>query len=410
MSCSNEVRIPSNWAFLEKEVLKEQPDPELVDIDGLIKWVVECEIADENMVRKYVKIVRPYYFARLLYPILPNNRLCREAFKIFLHFVIAVYRCDDRMETECDLNDMGKICNAYDKLDEQLCETFPKIPTVKEMQSSLKFLSEAKLIAPVTLCMDFVNKVTCAILTHGSVSEDVVFEFRRRLSNSVSIYLKAVKSEKNMTPEDSDNETLWRRIFGGGPLFLLLYVEISSFSLGKTKEFIPTITEMYVVSSLCCIITNDVYSYYRETTESLIYCDSIIKVWLHNKEITTIPEAIARITNILNATVKYMFEMGKNVKIQYPNSPEVHALFEYIAYATIGWMFMHDQGSHRYRDSPWRISLVDVKEIDLQQNKDSYGEDVLKTFLEMSNSKAKKIIDALRGVIAVREDLIYDNC
>ena len=413
MSCSKEVRIPSKWAFLAKEVLKEQPNEELVDIEKLIKWVGECEIGDKNIVQKYVKKIRPYYFARLLYPVLPNDHVCQETFKVFLHFVIAVYRCDDRMEVECDLDDMEKICSAYDHLDEQLCEIFPQIPTVSEIQSSLKFLSEAKLIAPVTLCMDFVNKVIAVILKGGNVSKEVVFEFRRRLSNSVSIYLKAVHSEKKMTAEDTENETLWRRIFGGGPLFLLLYVEISSFSLGKTKEHIPTVTEMYVISSLCCIITNDLYSYHRETSESLIYCDSVIKLWLQNKEISTMPEAIARITTILNATVQYMYEKVENVKVQYPNCPEVHTLYEYIGYATIGWMFMHDQGSHRYQDSPWRISFADVNENELQQwlaNKDPYGVEMINQFLEMSSSKAKKINDALRGEIPVRGKLINDNC
>ena len=412
MSCSKEVRIPEQWACLEKKILKEQPDKELVDIEQLIKWVSECEIGDKDIVQKYVKKINPYHFARFLYPILPNDNLCRETFKVFLHFVIAVYRCDDRMEVECDLNDMEKICSAYDQLDEQLCEIFPRIPTVPEIQTSLKFLSEAKLIAPVTLCMDFVNKVISVVLKYGSYSETDVFEFRRRLSNSVSIYLKAVESEKKMTAGDTENETLWRRIFGGGPLFLLLYVEISSFSLGKTSEHISTVTEMYVVSSLCCIITNDVYSYHRETTESLVYCDSVIKLWLRNKEISTIPEAIARIAKILNAIVQYMYEKVENVKSQYPNCPEVHVLYEYIAYATIGWMFMHDQSNHRYRDSPWRISLADVSQDDMQQwlaDKDPYGVDTIKQFLEMSSSKAKKIIDALRGEIPVRGQLINEN-
>jgi hypothetical protein len=138
----------------------------------------------------------------------------------------------------------------------------------------------------------------------------------------------------------------------------------------------------------------------------------VIKLWLRNKEISTIPEAIARIAKILNAIVQYMYEKVENVKSQYPNCPEVHVLYEYIAYATIGWMFMHDQSNNRYRDSPWRISLADVSQDDMQQwlaDKDPYGVDTIKQFLEMSSSKAKKIIDALRGEIPVRGQLINEN-
>ena len=413
MSCGKEVRIPSNWAKLEKEVLMEEPDEDLIAMDELIDWVIECEVGDEDFARNYVKKVKPYNFLRCLYPVLPNNYLCRAMFKTFLHFLIAVYRIDDVMEKNCTEDDMLKICNAYNMLDGQLCDTFPELPCINEIKHSLDYLGNRKLVSPVTMLMDFVNKVISLLLKHGNVSEDDVFEFRRRLSNTMSIYLQAVVSEKRMTAKDTENETLWRRIFGGGPLFLLMFVEISSFSVGKVKKHMPAITEMYVISSLCCIITNDVYSYHRETNDGLTECDSVIKLWLHKKEVSSVPEAVGKITRILNAIFTYMYEKVEKIKVKYPNSPELHRLLDYIAYATTGWIFIHDQASPRYEDSPWRLSLSDVEENELEGwliKKDVYGWYVVQQYLEMPNTKAKTFIDALRGVITVREQFTETLC
>ena len=414
MSCSKEVRIPSDWATLQREVLKEEVDPELINVDELIKWVVECGIGDENVIRKYLKVLKPYHVGRCLYPVVPSNRLCREAFKVFMQFIIGFYVSDDFIEKECDVNNLEKMSSDYDKLDEKLCEIFPKIPTIKDLKSLFELLPNActnSVRAPIFLCMDFVNRVTALVLREGDVSEKVVFDFRRFLSNTLSIYLKGVKSEK-MTEKDTENDVLWRRIFGAGTMFGMVYTEISSFAMGKTKEHAQTVMEMYVVNSLCGIVTNDLYSLYRESAEAIV-CDNVVKFWLRKKEVASMPEAVVRCTRILNTIIQYVYEKVENVKTQYPDSPEIHALFLHIAHHIIGCFFVHEHACDRYQDSPWRLSLADVKEDEVDQwlaEKDSYGVYVLNQFIA-TNTKAKKIIDALQGGVGdFNDELIYGTC
>ena len=214
MSCSKEVRIPSDWAFLKKEVLKEEIDPELFNVDELVKWFIETEAGDETTIRKYVKVIGPYYFGRCIY-VVPKNRLCREAFKVFTYSIIGLYLIDDMMEKECDSSEMEKTCSEYDKLDEKLCEIFPKIPTLQDLKSLLKFQPSTKLRGPILTCMNLVNRVTALILKDGNVSEKVALDFRRLLSNTASLFLKGVKFEKQTSTESTENEILWSRITAG---------------------------------------------------------------------------------------------------------------------------------------------------------------------------------------------------
>ena len=148
-----------------------------------------------------------------------------------------------------------------------------------------------------------------------------------------------MKSEK-MTEKDTENETLWRRMFNGGPFPLVMYTEISSFALGKTKELAQTVVEMYVVNALCCIVINDLYSLYRESADAIV-CNNVVKCWLRKKEITSMPEAVARCTRVLNTIIQHIYKKVENVKTQYPDSPEVHELFLHIAHCIIGWFFVH---------------------------------------------------------------------
>ena len=416
MSCSKEVRIPSDWAILQREVLKEEVDPELINVDELIKWVIECGFGDENVIRKYLKVIKPYHFGRCCFPVVPNNRLCREAFKVFVQFIVGLYVSDDFLEKECDINDLKKISSDYNKLEEKVCEIFPKIPTIKDLKSLFELLPNARtnsVKAPIFLCMDFINRVAALVLREGDVSEKVVFDFRKFLSNTFSIYFNGVKAEKKMTEKDTENEVFWRRIFGGVPMFVGLYAEISSFAMGKTKEHAQTVIEMYLVNAFCCIVVNDLYSLYRESAEAIV-CDNVVKFWLRKNEITSMPEAVVRCTRILNTIIQYTYKKVENVKTQYPDSPEVHALFLHIAHNITGWLFVHEYACDRYQDSPWRLSLADVKEDEVHQwlaEKDSYGVYVLNQFIA-TNTKAKKIIDALQqgdpGDLS--DDLIYDTC
>ena len=411
MWCGKEVRVPSQWAALSKEILKEKEDPELLDMDGMIKWLSECDVCDESTTRAYKKKLNSYYFMRLLYPILPKDKLCLEAWKIFLHYSVAIFCFDDRLEMECDHNDMEKVCNAYESLNEQIDEMFPQVLTIKEMQSSLKFLSDSKLIASVVISVDFVNKVTSSIIKYGNYSEAVVLEFRRRLSNMVAQYFRSVQLERTILPRNAANKTLWRRIFNGGPLVFTPYVEISLFSLGKVKEHIPTINEMLVVSAFLCIVVNDLYSYYREENESVL-SDNVVRQWLGDKEISSMPEAVKKVTRIANACMQYMFKKVQRVKLDYPNSPEAHVLYEYIAYTAVGGLFIHEQGCERYADSPWRMLLTDVEDDEVQEwlaCKDSHGFEVLNQFLEKSNPKAKRIIDALSNDKLIRRALVDES-
>ena len=405
MSEKNVVRIPMKWGRIEREILTQNTIPELVDTNRLISWVKECNLADEALVTKYMNVIRPYHFSRLLFPILPDKDVCREAFAVFIEFVIVLYLCDDELEAKCNLNELEIVCSAYDFLDEKLKQCFPKIPSVEELRSFLPHVKKERLLALVVSLIDSVSRVVSPLLKYSVFPQESVFDFRCRFAHSLGYNLKGVLHEKKMLGGVSENKLLWRRIFEGAPITFLMYLEISSLSVTGSNKHIPIATEMYILSSLCCMVTNDVYSYHRECNEGL-KVDNIISLWLHNKQIASVAEGVSRISRIVNSAVKYMLAKVKSMKSEYPNNFNVQTLTEFIALSSVGWLYMHDQGVPRYSDSPWRLNLVDIEESDINSwlaEKDPYADGVIDQF-KYSNLDAKKFIDSLCEKTSVSEE------
>lgn len=77
----------------------------------------------------------------------------------------------------------------------KLKRNFPKCPSIEEMKESLKHLKNKFSIAAITMVMDFVNQSALFFLRQGRTCKERVDNFRRRLSNAVSIYYQAVKNK-----------------------------------------------------------------------------------------------------------------------------------------------------------------------------------------------------------------------
>ena len=292
MSCSKEVRYPSNWLKVQWDAYVKPIDESLVGLEELTKWIVEIGVADEITVRKYVESTNPFGCVRSFYPIFPYTKTWRGLFKIMVQFTVALFILDDIFELDSNLNDMKKICNAYDQLDKKLREIFPKVASVKELQHYLPSLVDKSIISYVTILMDYVNRCARVLLQDGSLSQDAIFDYRNRISNTLSLALQGVLWEKVRTTQDTQNELLWKRVFTGAGVLLVPILESSSHSLGKIKEHIPAISQLYVLQGLYCVLLNDIYSYYREEKHGRNANENLIKFWLEKKETTNVPESV----------------------------------------------------------------------------------------------------------------------
>ena len=191
---------------------------------------------------------------------------------------------------------------------------------------------------------------------------------------------------------------LWRRCFD--VITVPSYVALESFTrAGETGELpIRLLYELYMHGILYATIINDLYSYHREKFDN---CDNVIKVWLQENPVTSVEDSNKNICKILDAIMQFMFEKIQEAKAKYPNDLELQALLDYIAYLTVGWIFVHNTAAPRYRESPYQVTLTEIQENEIPKwlkEKDEFGWDVLRRFSgKMNSEKGIRIIDALCG-------------
>ena len=254
-----------------KEATTAPLDKELLGLQEMIDWAVECELCDEDLVKKYCKKTRPYFFLRSIYPVIPDDTLCREIFKVLIHFILLLFVADDQMELQSE-EEGRHMCVSFAQLDNRSRESFPEFPTVEEMKKIVRQTSTPSIVGPTVVYVDFVNKMALVLLKHGSYSHDVVYDFRLRASNMVSIYIQSAVSEKVKKKSETVLENYWRRVFGGCIFPFLLLADVFSGALGMTKQHFGVITEIYLYSVMFCIAVNDFVSYPREKDT---ICDNI---------------------------------------------------------------------------------------------------------------------------------------
>ena len=109
----------------------------LLGLQEMIDWAAECELCDEELVKQYCKKVQPYFFMRSMYPVIPDDTLCREIFKVLVHFVLLLYVADDQMELQSE-EEGRNLCAGFAQLDDRSRESFPEFPTVEEMKKIVR--------------------------------------------------------------------------------------------------------------------------------------------------------------------------------------------------------------------------------------------------------------------------------
>lgn len=406
MSCSKEVRAPRKWVQRQREMQKVKVDDNLISMDELIELVVECGLCDEASVKKMYERTNTYQFMWTLIPTVPSDQWQFEIFKTSLHFLCALFLVDDAVESYSE-KQMKEMSDAYDMLEKQVCEKFPCFPSINEMKQSLKHLNNPFDIASITFCMHYVNKIASVLVNEGSTPQNVVYNFRRRTSNAISISFQAVLIKAKLGSNVTGDEMLWRRVYDG---LVILFYQFGELVLGLTKnteKYMTVITELRLLGCLYCIVINDLYSYHRD---KLVSSDNIIKTWLLGKVVSNLSEASSRCCEILDAVMQYMHERVERIRQSYPGCPELEALLETTVYTTVGWIFAHTAVVPRYSESPLKVHLVEVEESELHTwfcEKNHYGRSVIQKFLKAVNDeKHKGILDALSGFVDGRGQLL----
>ena len=411
MACSKPIHVPSEWA---KFVKLEQRDEELMGMDELINWALECGICSEDVVKKYCINVRPYFGMRALYPFVPDNPFCRELFKIFVHFMVLLFIADDTMELLSE-DELLNISAGFARLDDLSRNSFPEIPTVEEMKKTINQSSTPDIIGKTVLLADIPNKLVSVFIKHDIYPLDIVYDTRLRASNIISIAIQAVLAGKNKRKSGTLLETLWRRAFDSCTLPFHMLGEVFSGALGKTKQHFRVITELSMCSSFYCVVINDMYSYHLECDGAF---ENVFKAILAERE-GNIVEAVEKNAQIADAILKYMYEKMQETINQCPNSAELRSLFQCIAQSALGWFRMHQIITPRYEKSALKFTLVEVPKGQFPMRlseKDNYGDRIVKELMQlveqrMADGKMEALCGAFplhKNVAAFKEDGLYE--
>ena len=416
MACSKPIRVPREWTKFMKEATTAPLDKELLGLQEMIDWAAECELCDEELVKIYCKKFRPYFFIRSIYPVIPDDTLSRELFKVFVHFVLLVYVADDQMELQSE-EEGRNMCVGFAQLDDRSRESFPEFPTVQEMKKIVRQMSTPSIVGPTVFYGDFVNKMVSILLKDGNYSHDVVYDFRLRASNMISMYIQSVATEKFKKKSETVLKNYWRRIFGGCILPFHLLADVYSGALGMIKQHVGVITDIYLYSTMFCVAVNDFVSYPREKDG---ICDNIFRAILAEQEEKNISGAAEKLAQNAEAILKRAYEKIQEYLKQHPGIPELRSLFDYLGRCTAGWLWLHCFVVSRYVESSFKFTLVEVDDEHLSiwlSEKSNDGDGVIKDFLEMANQRrADVIMDALCGEFpihkknfAFNEDGLYET-
>ena len=409
MAFSKPIYAPKKWAEKAKGVTSMNEEKQLVGMDELINWVTECELAGEATVRKYWDTVRPYHFMRCLYPVFPDNILCKEFFKVLLHASISIYIADDQLEKQS--REEAKIaCAAHARIDQQSTKRFPNLPTIQEMKQILSTFSTPSIVGPTTMFADFGNRLAKVLLLHGNWNGNVVADFRLRNSNLVSMYFQAIQAEKTPNKKNTTLETLWRRIFGGVAVPYSSLAEIASGAIRNSKQHIAVITDMHLLSGLFATTINDLYSYFLEKSS---ICDNVVAALLHEKTAENVSEAVDKVAQILDAILKLMYKKAEQIKLQFPDNRELRDFFDYVGQVTVGWYYLHECALPRYQGSPWRVHLEEIDEDEIPKwlsEKGKYGSKVMQELMELVQERmADGKMDAVHGKFPINEKYVAEK-
>ena len=377
------------------DILKEVKHADLEADNEVAKWIVGLGLSDKSAAEKYIDNIRPYHFMHCMAVPGPSNPLCRNIFKTSQLYLTGIFVFDDFLE-QTSLAEVEQISDSFDMLNEQIRERFPVIPTNAQMIRSLKI--NEKLIPHVLMHIDWLNTIANDLLQHGDFSIDDVWDFRCQMSAWIRKYFDDVRSQVGQKVKVTTADFMRLRIIDGAPAQFVKINEILVGAVGKCKAHVTITTQLYILSELVCVLINDCYSYHRE---NIVTIYNTIKVIHENKEVSEVPDAVSKLLQTINATIKYMYQTIEKTKHKYSDNPVLLKVLDAIGGATAGWFFIRDEVSPRYQATPRRFSLVEVEEMELKEWRKAADEkpsDLVRPLLYRFNAKTKELIDALAYV------------
>ena len=409
MACSKELRIPKPWLQYHDDIKNEPIDPELFTqekVFALLKNLGLCN--DKSSVEKYVLNVKPYHFVRHQHVNFPNNALKKELYSRWIDAEMALYFCDDVLE-QLTPDEMRQICEAYKLLDEHIRDQFPQFPTITEMKAFLLQQNVNEKFIPQIICLhDISNEIGKSLIAHSNYPQKDVKDFWRRLVVIIALYYEGVWDEVKHTT-GSFYEMVWPRILQSGCMIWLNPHEVLSGVLVKNDEHLTLLTELYFLNTFVCITVNDIYSHTREMGLLATPCSLLRTIMI--SEGASEAEAAQKCIGIINAAVKIMYQKIEKTKQENPDNQHLWKVLDDIGVGTAAWYYFHEY-SPRYDNSPWGLSVVDVKGSELEEWRKCTDEDPPEEVMPMLlnySPQAKKISEAiLSGVVNMGANLLKD--
>nr|UPI41567.1 TPS6 [Erythropodium caribaeorum] len=387
---TREVRVPATWCLSSN-----QKSPQSAKIkESIIEWCVETGVASRSLAQKAVAQLSPVYYMNILFPkVDPSNPSVAKLYEINAALIVAGYTVDDVLETYT-LKALQELDNFFRSTEAWVSSLKPdKYPTLKELSESLPELSVPYSRAVICMFIDNFNKYSHEIWSN-IVPLSQVQTFRRRLSASVTAYLKMAMAKKQNDGKIDEKEFLWRRSADnlGFPVLMLSEV-VSGLLKDQCKSISATrLHYFHMYSNLFAHVLNDLNSYHRDIhTEH----NSLVKLWLQAGIASDIDDAGSKIVEFLNSAIINIHRSVETIQAEHPNCVALSNFVESISYTFAGWVHVHTTAVERYKLSPFQITLRKVEEEDVQQwlqNETEFGRRCVRMFDELMQEREKEMV------------------
>ena len=321
MACSKELRVPKEWSKYHHDLVNEAVNPELFSEEELVNLAITLGLSDNEVKpRKYFHSCRPYHMNRYVYVFIPDDLMSKRIFRWFAYLCLTIFMNDDLMEAFSE-SEMRQVCSAFEMMDNEICEQFPKFPTLVQMKQSLKHKKvNEKIIPNVLNLLEFTNSVGKVLIEEGNFLQEDVRNYWRRLVMVVGLYVEGAKSESIQGVTTTMDEYLWRRVMSGAIILWMYGHEVMSEMLGKLDgSQISFIHELYGLTAIFCLIVNDIYSHEKEKIMGNRVMNTV-RYKYENKECSDDFEAFEKSLRITNAIIKVMYRKIENAKHENPDS------------------------------------------------------------------------------------------
>ena len=339
------------------------------------------------------------------YPVIPADILCRELFKVLVHFVLLLFVADDQMELQSE-EEGRNMCVGFAQLDDRSRESFPVFPTVQEMKKIVRQMSTPSIVGPTVFFGDFVNKIASVLFKHGNYSHDVVYDFRLRASNIVSLYIQSVANEKDKEKQGTVLEVFWRRIFGGCAFIVPLFADVFSGALGSTKQHVGFIKPRSTSTVICFPFQSTIcFLIWKKKIQTATTCS---EQSLPRKRKLTFPKLLKKFLKFPRLYWSVLMKRSKTTL------NDILAFLSFVPFLII-WVDPLLVGCGlivfvvpRYAESSFKNTLVEVDDEHLStwlSEKSNDEDGVIKDLLEKKRRRKSTICDNIFGAILAEKEV-----